>query len=424
MDRVGTGRSRKLTEVTAHAAPVIAGAVFCIKTHLSRYCSMRSAVAAVFCFIFSDVFAQNLVPNPGFEQYRKIPPSYCHSAKEFNECMEAWSLPNLSTSDYFNSKCKGSASTIKNNFVGNQRPKEGQAYAGFYVYENATINYREYLQVKLLQPLKAGKTYDIRFYVSLSESSEFGIDRLGVLFLKKQSKQRNVFIIPKNASAESADGVYYDDKNKWMQVHMTFRANGGERFLVIGNFRRNDDMHLKAVPVNKKKYYKENGCYYYVDDVCVAEQDDAGNSICPCELNTDTVPLEPVVQEMNYDTASVPVAEKEQTFVLHSVFFDTDRWELKPESFPSLDSLAAFLLTETEYSIEIRGHTDNSGDESMNRGLSERRAEAVANYLVKKGVASSRVSYAGLGSAKPVADNSTPEGRAKNRRVEYILVKE
>ena len=153
----------------------------------------------LFAVFFSPAFlaGQNLVPNPGLEAYRKIPPTYCHSAKAFRDCMEDWTLPNLATSDYFNSKCRANACTNRNNFVGFHKPKEGEAYAGFYLYEDHSANYREYLQVKLREPLKAGTVYDIRFYISLSESSVYAIDRLGVLFLKKPSKQHNVFIIPK-----------------------------------------------------------------------------------------------------------------------------------------------------------------------------------------------------------------------------------
>jgi outer membrane protein OmpA-like peptidoglycan-associated protein len=379
---------------------------------------MRYSVWLTVLFFPAFLAGQNLVPNPGFESYRKIPPTYCHSAKEFRDCMEDWTLPNLATSDYFNSKCRANASTNRNNFAGFQKPKEGEAYAGFYLYEDHSANYREYLQVKLLAPLRAGTVYDIRFYISLSESSVYAIDRLGVLFLKKPSKQHNVFIIPKAASVETPEGVYFEDKTRWMEVHLSYTARGNERFLVVGNFRRNEDMHRKEVPVNRKKYFKESGTYYYVDDVCVSEQ---ASAACPCTVSKDSIPV--VTAEIPGDTAGPVIPELSKPVVFNSVFFDSDSHELKKESFPALDSLADFLQAFPEYSIEIRGHTDNSGQAEKNLRLSEERARSVGLYLVSRGVAKERVSWKGFGDTVPVADNATAEGRAKNRRVEYMLLK-
>ena len=70
----------------------------------------------------------------------------------------------------------------------------------------------------------------------------------------------------------------------------------------------------------------------------------------------------------------------------------------------------------------MQGYTDNTGSATTNTALSEKRAEAVVNYLVHKGISKSRLSHKGFGDAKPVGDNSTEEGRKKNRRVEFIVV--
>jgi outer membrane protein OmpA-like peptidoglycan-associated protein len=71
--------------------------------------------------------------------------------------------------------------------------------------------------------------------------------------------------------------------------------------------------------------------------------------------------------------------------------------------------------------IEIGGHTDNTGGDEKNRLLSENRAKNVYDYLIAKGVAEDRLTYKGYGSTKPVAPNTTPEGKAKNRRTEFIV---
>jgi outer membrane protein OmpA-like peptidoglycan-associated protein len=103
---------------------------------------------------------------------------------------------------------------------------------------------------------------------------------------------------------------------------------------------------------------------------------------------------------------------------LNNLFFDTDKADLKPESYPELNRLVQLLLAQPDARIEIAGHTDNVGGDAYNKSLSERRARAVVQYLVQKGIASARLVPLGLGLSQPVASNTTPEGRALNRRVE------
>ncbi len=101
-----------------------------------------------------------------------------------------------------------------------------------------------------------------------------------------------------------------------------------------------------------------------------------------------------------------------------SIFFATGSAKLLPKSATALNSVVSILEANPDYQVEINGYTDNSGNPEKNRALSEARAQAVSDYLVKKGIAATRVSAAGFGDENPVADNKTPAGRAKNRRVE------
>jgi len=88
---------------------------------------------------------------------------------------------------------------------------------------------------------------------------------------------------------------------------------------------------------------------------------------------------------------------------------------------PTLDSIAAFLRIESKASVNVLGHTDNSGKEDYNLTLSSQRAEVVAEFLLDRGVDSERVNFIGKGSSQPVLPNDTPEGRRKNRRVEILI---
>lgn len=108
--------------------------------------------------------------------------------------------------------------------------------------------------------------------------------------------------------------------------------------------------------------------------------------------------------------------------VLRNIFFDVDRYDLKPESEVELNRLASWLSANAALRIELSGHTDSDGDQAANLLLSQRRAEAVKNYLVTKGITSERLLAKGLGETAPVADNATADGRAMNRRIEFQLV--
>lgn len=106
---------------------------------------------------------------------------------------------------------------------------------------------------------------------------------------------------------------------------------------------------------------------------------------------------------------------------LKNVFFDVDKFDLKPESKTELDKLVNFLTKNKTIKIEISGHTDSDGNKKANQLLSQNRAKAVYDYAVNAGVAANRLSYKGYGDSKPKAPNTTPENKAKNRRTEIKI---
>lgn len=113
--------------------------------------------------------------------------------------------------------------------------------------------------------------------------------------------------------------------------------------------------------------------------------------------------------------------EEGKAIVLKNILFESGSSQLKKTSNVELDQLAKELQSKSEVNIEISGHTDNVGNEATNKLLSKSRAEAVKAYLVSKGIATTRLTTLGLGSAKPIASNDTEEGRKQNRRVEFVV---
>jgi outer membrane protein OmpA-like peptidoglycan-associated protein/curli biogenesis system outer membrane secretion channel CsgG len=108
-------------------------------------------------------------------------------------------------------------------------------------------------------------------------------------------------------------------------------------------------------------------------------------------------------------------------FVTHGILFDTDSDRVKPESAAVIQSIAKGLMQASDLNVEIDGHTDSTGNAAHNMDLSKRRAEAVRTILVSQfSIDAGRLATAGLGSSKPIDSNNTPEGKANNRRVEFV----
>lgn len=120
------------------------------------------------------------------------------------------------------------------------------------------------------------------------------------------------------------------------------------------------------------------------------------------------IPLEPI--------------EVGSSITLRNVFFETAKWDLKEESTVELDKLVMLMGENPKMRVLLEGHTDDVGSDAANQKLSENRAKAVYDYLVKNGVEAARLQYKGYGESKPIADNTTEEGRAQNRRTVFTVV--
>ncbi|KUO60772.1 hypothetical protein APF79_04630 [bacterium BRH_c32] len=135
------------------------------------------------------------------------------------------------------------------------------------------------------------------------------------------------------------------------------------------------------------------------------------------EMVKKHIPKE-VVKEVVVEKA-VAQAARNDNWVLVGVNFDFDKATLRPEAYPILLHATTVMLNNPDLKVEIQGHTDSIGSESYNQKLSEKRANAVKNYLLARGIAANRLSIKGFGETSPMADNNTADGRAMNRRIEF-----
>lgn len=246
-------------------------------------------------------------------------------------------------------------------------------------------------QVKLSTELIKDSDYRFSFYYKLTSPEKVTddsiIDSRLIQFstinnrlknleeIDKLNKDALIGVLPKGKSMQS----YHD--GKWYNANYEFKAKGEEKYLIFGTF----DTH-----------YTKYWCLFYFDDV----------------------KLEPISKTISIFTN----IEVGSSFVMENILFETNKSILKESSYKPLNQLISELNKNPKLKLEISGHTDNTGTNEHNQILSEQRAKAVVNYLVKNGTATNRLTFKGYGSSKPIADNQTDVGKEKNRRVEMMVV--
>lgn len=215
-----------------------------------------------------QICSQNLLLNPGFEdtlcQDHPVAPVPLH--------VKNWYSPSAGTPDLYTAGSQEAECAISNiydswwsDFGEWQFPHEGNNMAGIYTYlEEFCV--REYLQGKLNTPLQAGSKYCVSYWVSLSNQSLRAHDRLGA-YLSADSliNFNSTCIFDVNPQIQTPPGMVFADTSNWMLVTSDFVAQGGEQFIMIGNFFENDE--LTAYEVNGNGGIQT--AYYFIDDVKV-----------------------------------------------------------------------------------------------------------------------------------------------------------
>lgn len=178
-----------------------------------------------------------------------------------------------------------------------------------------------------------------------------------------------------------------------------------------------------GIPDSKDKCPDEPEDFDGLQDKDGCPEEDADNDSVPDVK--DACPEEPgppnAQAELNGCPTLTKVTEDGKVQILKPIEFDRGNARINPVSFPILEEVVTLLKARPELHVAVHGHTDNVGSHPYNLKLSSDRAAAVAKYLKDKGIASSRVTSEGFGPDKPIDTNDTPEGRAKNRRVEFVL---
>lgn len=225
-------------------------------------------------FIIKGQSSFNYITNPSFEDIDSCYGNYSNLGDDvFNiiGCV-GWSNPVYSSSDHFCGNPKTNPP-----YVGNpelyQNPKSGNCMAGFFVNDGIVLNYREYIQNKLLQPLTSGKIYEISFYISATNNECSSVE-LGIKFSpNKFYDSIKLWLTDLVPDAVNDYTQYIPDTLNWQKITMNYKANGTEQFMIIGNFE--DSSKIKyTLPCDSTWWtdtWRGIGNYFYIDDVSVTE---------------------------------------------------------------------------------------------------------------------------------------------------------
>ncbi len=327
-------------------------------------------------------YGKNLVPNPSFEIHKGRSPILKNAVPWLNQ----------GTVDYYLKPDRKDTSVFKGAHT-------GQCYAGL----RFQANYKEYMYVPLLESLIKGNTYYFEMYVRLLEKSTVSVKQLGVYF--SDSPFRVGMEFDQEGIVDSTYKKGISGTHGWIPITGEYLAVGGEKYIIIGNFRTvmKDDFVRK----NKWEIFEMREAYYYVDDISVLK---------PKEL-ISTKPEKKIAPTLPDKFLAGQVIQ------IKNVQFENGSAIItKGLSFRALDELVNTLNKYPFMEIKINGHTDNQGKEATNFKLSKERAKAVYTYLLTQGVINP-MKYEGFGSSKPLVPNDTDDNKAKNRRVEFVIVK-
>lgn len=214
-------------------------------------------------------------------------------------------------------------------------------------------------------------------------------------------------------AAQSTLNLPKDAKVDGTIINMRSKSPLNNELIVFKSFKNNNEFQAVSNESGKFSTRLPAGDKYQVYIMGFADSTSSIILNIPA-LSGNSFYKDPFTINLEFDPA--------KNFVLDNVEFDFGKANLRPESSPTLDNLVDYLERRPNEKIEIGGHTDNKGSDAKNLQLSLERAKTIVAYLIAKGIDASRLTAKGYGAMEPIEDNSTEEGRQKNRRTEVKIL--
>lgn len=371
-------------------------------------------------------YTENLVSNGSFEAIEgKI------KGLKGIDIATGWTSPTGVPSDLFGPvKAKGSEispANVPDNVYGKEDAKDGSNYAGIVAYSFGAKVPRSYILGKLDAPLKKGMRYCVKFNVSLAEASKYASNNIGISFTKKDPTTEDKTPIIADASIlhPENDSKTFNKTYSWEQICGTFTAEGGEKFITIGNFMKDDktryENNLKPKDMKKTQII---AAYYYIDEVSVMllEEDQFCDCLIAEERNEYSATIYQKAINLNDKMTVNQMIEAQQ------LFFAFGKDNLTPVGKESLDLIVSKMKANPALKLEIQGHSDTQEDKVGEEKpayakMDSKRVNAVILYLTENGITEARLIPSGQGSESPNEEAYESDDEdlkmAKNRRVTF-----
>jgi len=376
-----------------------------------------------FIFMLCSVFMtaqeddSNLITNGGFEETLS---DKCKKLGQFS-LVTGWSAATEEKADLFTKLSEYPDVGAPDNALGRSNPKEGDNYAGLLLYNVASKDGRMYITSELKTLLKKGQKYCLSYSISLADASKFATNNLGFYFSKKPEFEAKNILIRDNAIYPMRNKVQ-PNMESWEDICIVFTGLGTEKFITIGNFAQSSVTVTERMDVPKgSKVDQQQFGYYYLDALSLLPV--ARDSECNC-----TDKSEPEGPRIIFSKAAAmkTSASSKDLIEASTVYFYSNEDELAAPTLKDLDGLVSLMEARKELKIKIMGHMDSFEAEKGKEydafmDLSKMRAEKVKEYLVKKGIANSRLTLESFKASQPSSEMKTPLSLAKNRRVQFSI---
>jgi outer membrane protein OmpA-like peptidoglycan-associated protein len=337
------------------------------------------------------------------------------------ESATGWTSPTGARADLY-VPGKVAEINVPENLYGKEGAHEGSNYAGIVAFSYGNKIPRTYLTARLAAPLKKGMKYCVKFYVSLAEASKYASNNVGANFSKKPfaTEEKSTIKDATHVLSAENDSKRINQTYSWYQVCGVYEAEGGEKFLTLGNFFADDQ--TKSENNKKPKDMKNDqiiAAYYYLDDVSVILLNDGEKCDCMKEYSAT------VYQKAIIINDKMSTKDKLEAQV---AFFAFGRTTLTPSGKEALDYVAEQLKADPALKLDVIGHSDTEEDKvgaqkPQYANMAEKRTNAVVQYLVEKGIADVRLNASPQGNTMPNEENIDSDEEdlkmARNRRVTF-----
>ena len=407
-------------------------------------------IATTFAFLSytSAQESNNLVENPSFEEVAK-------KIKEAGQIGYAapWSSATMNPVDLYSADAKNDEFGVPENKYGKEKARTGSNYVGVSFYGYRGRRARTYLQTKLKKPLEAGKSYCVKFFVSMSDMSKFASNNISAHLSKEEINEMNEANLKLEPHVQSITNKIYEQQFLWKPVCTTYEADGGEQFLVIGNFKSDEETLTEKIRLSREFSGRQiYDAYYFIDDVSVIDTEKQQED-CMCDeiaggqmeveyksfgstpdksankktlYNSDGTVGKEKEGEGAEETAQGEVASKPESVkkseaakpfsvATTSIFFDSKKSDPKSAEMKKLEKVADVLSKNAATKIVVIGHYDES--ESEVSFLGKRRALAVRKALEALGIAEARMKLESDETGNPHPSGQTD----KNQRVTFKI---